>query len=196
MRKAIALGLTTVMLSIQSHALVADKFKCSIEIKDYDTQATIKQAQEFFVARIPLSASPAPDVRMTAGQTLQGLTLRTAKANFGASLNFYYRHATKIDAIGSSTDARQLTCLGLSGDYCEHGSSDEINVCSTSVVACFESTDDPFDPDFGWPPSTVSNGIPSFNESDLVPKTQIIRNDQGIAKGVINLNCRFMGTFQ
>ncbi|OFZ10761.1 MAG: hypothetical protein A2Z20_00765 [Bdellovibrionales bacterium RBG_16_40_8] len=191
MKKVFLLGLVTVV-SLQSHALVADRFKCVLEINDLDSQASTKQEQEFFIGRLPLSASPAPDVRITAGQTMLSVTLNTTRAELGANLNFYYKHATKIDSNGVPTEARQLTCIGLSGSYCP---AEDLGLCTRGIVACMEPKD-PFDLNNGWSPSTLIGGVPAYNEHGLTPVTATIKDDQGQDTGTINLNCQYLGSFQ
>ncbi len=193
MTKAFLIGLLA-MISLQSHALVADRFKCALEIRDLDSRLSTKQEQEFFIGRLPLSASPASDVRITAGQTMASVKLNTTKAQLGANLNFYYKHATKINSNGVATEARQLTCIGLTGNYCEkYGGG--LGLCSEMTVACMEPND-PFNETNGWSPSTLIGGIPSFNEHSLSPVIQTIKDDQGQEKGTIKLNCQYLGSFQ
>lgn len=194
--KTILLTIAALVMSSTSHALVADKFKCTLEIKDYGSKASTKEDKDFFIARLPLSASPAQDVRLTASQTLETLTLGTTKAEFSANLNFYYKQAVKVDVNGNPLEARQLTCIGLTGNYCEKsGSGGGIQYCMTSAIACSEPPN-PFDPNNGWSPTRLVDGIPAFNEQTLGPATAIISDDNGKSVGVVNLNCQYMGSFQ
>lgn len=79
--KTIMLTIATLVLSSTSHALVADKFKCRLEIKDLGSNVSAKEEKDFFIARLPLSASPAPDVRLTASQTTDRLLWIRPKPN-------------------------------------------------------------------------------------------------------------------
>lgn len=193
--KKILLILIATVAPVTSHALVADRFNCTMEIKAMGSKASAKQEKDFFVARLPLSESPSPDVRLTAGQTMDYLTLNTDKGEFSASLNFYFKHAVKLDANGVPTEARQLTCAGLYGSYCEWSTGDEPTVCSTGAVACFDSNP-PFDPSNGWSETSLSGGVPAFNEKMLAPVSQDIKDDKGNKVGLLSLSCQYKGSFQ
>ncbi len=185
-----------------SNALIADKFKCSIEIKDFKTKSSSKQDKEFFIARLPLSSNTSPHVRLTTGQTLERMTLNTPEAQLGANLNFYYKHAIRETANGLQ-DARQLTCIGLTTDYCKlkshNGHSNQghgiIGTCGMSIVNCIDPNN-PFDPNNGWAQTTVSDDYtPHFNEQTLAPTSRDIIDEVGNTVGVVNLNCQSLGTF-
>ena len=180
------------MLTSTSHAVLSDKFKCTFEIKDLISKVSSKVDKEFFVARLPLSASPSPDIRLTAGQVSERFTLNTPQAEFGANLNFYYKHAIKNDANGKITDARQLTCVGLVGDYCEKSSG--LHLCGSGTVSCKEPQD-PFDQINGWTQTTFLGLIPMFNQQTLAPRTTNIHDDNGNNVGVVNLTCQYMGSY-
>ena len=196
MKKTI-LTLVVLFIASTSNALVADRFKCSLEIKDFNSRNTSKQDKEFFIARLPTSpilppsVNPNPNVRLTAGQTTERMTLDTPEAKFGANLNFYFKHAVRSDANGS-LEARQLTCIGLSTDYCKHGSG--LKLCSERTVRCMEPTN-PFDPNNGWDQTTMFGPIPSFNEQALAPISRNITDDNRNIVGVVNLSCQYLGSF-
>ena len=193
MKNIFIVGLMS-LISLQSQALVADRFKCILEINDLESEASTKQEQDFFIGRLPLSGSPAPDVRLTAGQTMASLKLDTPRAELGANLNFYFKHAVKLDLSGNATEARQLTCIGLTGSYCEkYGRG--MGFCRSSIAACFEPND-PFDVNNGWAPSTLIGGVPTFNEHSLTSVVEVIKDDQGQDRGIINLKCQYLGSFQ
>ena len=198
MKKTI-LTLIALCLASTSNALVADRFKCSLEIKDFVSKNTSKQDKDFFIARLPVSqitppgANPDPDiVFITAGRTMESMTLDTPEAKFGANLNFYYKHAVRRGANGS-LEARQLTCIGLTANYCKHGSGNGIGLCGETSVACMESTN-PFDPNNGWAQTTMFGPIPTFNEQVLAPTSRNIA-DGGNIVGVVNLSCQYLGSF-
>ena len=180
-------------LAHPAHALVADKFHCVLELSDAASKATAKEDREFFVARLPLSASPAPDVRLTAGQTTERLLLDLPTANFGANLNFYYKHALKIDANGNALEARQLTCVGLTGNFCAKDHTG-MQICSEATVACMEPPN-PFDVKNGWSMTTLFDGVAAFNEQTLGAKATSITNGAGKMVGTVQLNCQFLGTY-
>lgn len=197
--KTTILTLIALCLASTSNALVADRFKCSLEIKDFASKNTSKLDKDFFIARLPVSqitppgANPAPDIVFTAGQTMERMTLNTPEAKFGANFNFYFKHAVRSGANGS-LEARQLTCIGLSADYCKYGSGNGIGLCSEFTVACMESTN-PFDPNNGWAQTTMFGPIPTFNEQALAPASRNVTDDNGNIVGVVNLSCQYLGSF-
>jgi hypothetical protein len=198
MKKTI-LTLVAIFMASTSNALVADRFKCSIEIKDFNSKNSSKQEKEFFIARLPTSpiqppgTNPNPNVRLTAGQTMERMTLDTPDAKFVANLNFYFKHAVRSGANGS-LEARQLTCIGLTADYCKHVSGNGIGVCREGTVSCKESTN-PFDPNNGWAQTTMFGPIPTFDEQALAPTSRNITDDNGNIVGVVNLSCQYLGSF-
>ena len=124
------------------------------------------------------------------------LTIENRKGEFKANLNFYYKHAVRIDANGDPLEARQLTCIGLMGSYCpKSGGGGGIQICSDGIVACKEPQN-PFDPNNGWSPTGLISGIPTFNEQTLGPATASISDDNGNNVGIVNLSCQYMGSFQ
>ncbi len=193
------LTLVALFIASTSNALVADRFKCSLEIKDFVSKNKSKQDKDFFIARLPVSqitppgVNPTPDIFFTAGRTMERMTLNTSEAKFGANLNFYFKHAVRSDANGS-LEARQLTCIGLTADYCKHDSGNGIGLCGESRVTCMESTN-PFDPNNGWAPTTMLGPIPAFNEQALAPASRNITDDNGNIVGVVNLSCQYLGSF-
>jgi hypothetical protein len=194
MKKTILTMLALFMTS-QSNALIADKFKCSFEIKDLKMNNISKQDKEFFIARLPQLQNTDPGISLTIGQTIERLTLNTAEAKFGANLNFYFKHALRTDLTGS-LEARQLTCIGLTTDYCKNSTgSGGIIACSQGTVMCRESQASPFDPNNGWATALMSGAGPLFNQNALAPVSRDIKDDSGNIVGVANLNCQHLGTF-
>jgi hypothetical protein len=193
MKRSYWLFLLGLFLARPAHALVADKFDCVLELSDAASGATAKTDKQFFVARLPLSSSPAPDVRLTAGQTTERLLLDLPTASFGANLNFYYKHALRIDANGKPLEARQLTCVGLTGDFCAKGKTG-LQICSEASVACIEPPN-PFDVKNGWSMTTLFDGVPAFNEQKLGAKATLITDGAGKMVGTVTLNCQFLGTY-
>ena len=198
MKKTIV-TLIALLLASTSHALVADRFKCSIEIKDLISENTSKQDKDFFIARLPVShvtppgTNPPSDMIFTVGRTTERMTLDTPNATFGANLNFYFKHVVRSNPDGS-VEARQRTCVGLTGDYCKRGRDNHIGHCSDMQVACMESSN-PFDPNVGWAPTSVVAGIPTFNEQTLAPATRNITDSDGKTVGTVNLACKFLGSY-
>ena len=180
------------LIANTSHALVSDRFECNLKITDLDTKISTEQKQDFFVTRLPLSTSPSPDVRITAGQTKSRMELNTPKAVFNANVNFYYKHGVKLDSAGKITEARQLTCMGVVGGYCpKYGGG--LNLCSEMQIACMGNSD-PFDPVKGWSPTSSYQDLPVFNEHGLGPVTSIIQDDAGKDVGRVEFACKFKGS--
>lgn len=192
-------ALVFLLIASTSNALVADKFKCSFEIKDLNSKNSTKQVKELYIARLPtspllpLGASSEPKIRLTMGQIMERITLDTPEAQFGANLNFYFKHANRIASNGS-IEARQLTCIGLTVDYCKYGNGDGISLCGESSVRCMEPTN-PFDTNNGWAQTTMSGSIPTFNEQTLAPASKNITDDNGKIVGIVNLSCQYLGSF-
>ncbi|MGZ3770367.1 MAG: hypothetical protein ACXVCP_11150 [Bdellovibrio sp.] len=194
--KKILITITALAISSTSHALVADRFKCRLEIKDFASKDSVKEEKDFFLARLPLSASPDPNVRLTASQMSETLSLDTPKAELGGNLNFYYKQAVKLDANGQPSEARQFTCIGLTGSYCQKTTDHRgTHSCPKLSIMCIEPRD-PFDANKGWTPTGIIDGIPTFNEQTLIPTTENIYNNSGENVGLVKLSCQYMGSFQ
>ncbi len=190
--------------SMSSHALVADGFKCAMVIQDKTSDASTRQKMEFFIARLPLSASPAPDVRLSAGISNQSLSLEKENAKLSAHLNFYYKHAIKLDSNGTPVDARQFTCIGLSATYCsksgdrsERGRDPgDIHSCSDFAISCMDHGD-PFSDENGWSRTNLVDGEPTFNEQGLARETLTsIRDKNGTEMGTVKLTCQYTGSYK
>lgn len=193
--KKIIFTIAALLLSSTSHAVVADRFKCALEVNDSASNAFAKENKVFFIARLP--ASVGQDIRLTMSQTWESLTLETPKAEFGVNLNFYYKHAVKMDPNGNPLEARQLTCLALSGSYCEKSVGDgNSHACVSDVVTSCKEPQNPFDPNNGWSPTGLVNGIPTFNEQTLGSAVTRISDRNGNIVGIVTLNCQYLGSFQ
>ena len=73
------IGLMTMVISIQSFALPADRFHCKIEIKGFKQNISTTQEQEFSITRYPLNTSPEPHITLTAGQYQTSLKINSKK---------------------------------------------------------------------------------------------------------------------
>jgi hypothetical protein len=195
MKNRILIGMA-LLLAGQAHALISDKFKCSLELKDNPSGQTLRQDQEFFVARLPLSASSSPQVRMTAGEIHSDAKLNMSDGQLSGGLGLYYKHALKLDASGNPLEARQTTCLTVSGTFCEFSGSRSStpHSCGSMVSACLEPSD-PFDPNYGWDQVALIEGFPTFHEKPMSRAT-VIEDENGQPRGQATLNCQFMGSFQ
>ncbi|MGZ3775179.1 MAG: hypothetical protein ACXVCN_15750 [Bdellovibrio sp.] len=194
MKKHISIFTLIMAFSGASQALVSDHFLCTLKIEDFVSKESTEQQQDLFITRIPLNSSPAADVRITAGQTTTALTLDTRNAVVTANVNFYYKHAVKTDASGNLLEARQTTCVGITGHYCETSKEDPHHSCATSSIACLVSQD-PFNPLTGWGSVSIIDGIPTFNEKGLGLATATLSNN-GVQAGIISFDCKYAGTYQ
>ncbi|MEK6705264.1 MAG: hypothetical protein AABZ06_05705 [Bdellovibrionota bacterium] len=193
MKKTIITLLMSLAVPINSYAIEADHFACTIEITENHTGISTKQDIDFYLARHPLSASPAPDILMTSTYSLgKRIVITNSLRSITANLTFKYDHAVKIDHAGNILDARQATCFALSADWCAHADSSS---CPTSSLACVNLLD-PFDPHYGWPIVGHADNVPTFNEKALVPRNEIIRDVNGNDVGVAKASCRHMGTYR
>ncbi len=187
--------LVTGLAPLTSYAVVADKFTCSIELKDFATKLSTKQDKDFFIARLPLAASPSPDVRMTAGKAFDNLTFNVGKGEYNATVNFFYKHALRMDEHGVPVEARQLTCVAPYGTYCDKSEGEGPFLCNSAALMCMDS-DKPFDPEKGWSPTPLSGDTPAFNDKAIAATSQNIKDENGHTVGQLNVDCRFKGTFQ
>lgn len=180
-----------------SHAIVSDGFKCAMEIKDKNSDASTRQKMEFFIARLPLSASPASDVRLTAGMSKQSLSLEIDKATFDANINFYYKHAVRLDANGNPTEARQHTCITISTAYCNKEKGRMPIICKIPGEIMCKEAHDPFGEENGWTTTSLVDGEPVFNEQMLGGEFfASIRDNDKVEMGTIKMTCRYAGTYK
>jgi len=191
--------LVTTLLSLApfcANAIVADSFTCTITAKDQTTGDTDYQNINFQLARMPLSYSPASDVRLTTGATTFSSTFNTQKNEITTNVNMYYSHATKVDAAGQVIDARQYTCLTITSDACSKGTGDDYKICGTSLSNCMTSSKDPFDPVGGWSKVGIISDVPTFKEQSLISLTDVIQDENQKTVGLASFECRFKGTYQ
>ncbi|MGE3758050.1 MAG: hypothetical protein AB7H97_09845 [Pseudobdellovibrionaceae bacterium] len=191
--KKMLLGGLVIMFCAQAHALVTDQFSCKLKLRDFKTSTVSTSEKEFSVARLPLSASPAPDVRLTASEFNESLSMEVSHGSFDANVHLSFSMAVKLDEQGNPVEARQSSCLAVTGDYCKE---QENHGCSSSSLAC-GFTGDPFDPVYGWSPTGLVDGLPVFDERELIPNTVMIRDsytDEEV--GLASVECRFKGTHQ
>ena len=193
MKKAL-LTLILISITVSANALVADKFKCSMDITDFNSSIRSSQEKEFFIARLPELQSTPTDIHYTTGGIQERMSLDTPQGTFGANLNFYYTHALRNDSHGQ-LEARQSTCVGLTTDFCPKNSSGQgITTCSTFLEACMQPAL-PFDPNLGWTPTTLLGTIPAFNPQGLGSTIHNIGDKNNNIVGSIVLTCRHIGTF-
>jgi hypothetical protein len=192
--------LTALTLVSTCNAALVDKFKCTIELSDFVTKNSSKVDKEFFIARLPFYSNQPQNVKFTMGQSSEQLTLNTANGVLSTNLNFYYKFAVMNENNAASSEARQLTCLGLSGDYCEKSGNSStppgLQICSKGVVSCKEPQN-PFDQINGWTPTYFSGSLPMFNQQTLNSTIVMIKDNNGLGNNVgsVVVNCQFMSTY-
>ena len=190
----------TLLASSQAHALATDKFQCRIVVAEDKSGASMSQSQDFFVARLPLSASPAPDVRLTAGTQYSETNLETENGKITTTLNMYYKHAVRLDSAANPVDARQLTCVSLTTNYCPkskipNGNNDDLEMCSILSSACLDS-EDPFGDNDDWVKVSIIGGQPMFDERTLGnEQQQTVRDGSGNRVGLAKFACSYKGTY-
>lgn len=179
-----------------SQALTTDKFSCTLSVTDLKSKISTKTEKELFMARIPMSTGTSSPVQFTESHIYESLVLDLGSIQLSGELNFYFKHAIKMGSNGQPSEARQLTCMGLAGSYCDKSKGDgDYVICSRSYLTCAEPAD-PFETNNGWAITDLINGIPLFNEQTLGPATYNISNDSGVVVGVANVICRYKGTYQ
>lgn len=183
--------LALTMVAAHAQALVADRLKCTMQVTEVGSSSSAKMEREFVVVRLPLSGSPDPDVLFTGGSGKESVRLRTHRGDYTGNLNIHYQHALKVDEQGRAVEARQMTCLFVSGNFCESNA----DLCVSTEVICGHRGN-PFDPIYGWTQTALFDGVPAFNERSLFPLAKEIRDRAGRMVGRVEASCQFLGTFQ
>jgi len=186
------------LMPFMAQALVADSFECKLKITDSISAETDEQRLYFNIARLPLSRSPAPDVRITTGTSSFDNNFRTQKYTITTSASLYYSHAVKVNSNGQVQDARQKTCVIISGSACSKSGGTPNAPCFIFQAYCPQSIhdSDPFDPASGWSQIATSGNEPLFQERDLTTATQKIYDENKNAVGEATFSCKFRGTYQ
>lgn len=180
--------------AIQSHAIVADKIACKIELNDFKSGQTAIQEHEFFVSREPLSSSPAPDIRITSGFSEPSVSIQGKGYRLTAKVNLSTSHAMKLDNSGNIIQAKQESCNTLVANYCII-EKDNTSSCPVSSVACPWA--EPFsDGDHVvWSPVSISNNVPAFDSLSLGSKYKEDFIVDGKKVGTAKAQCHYRGTF-
>ncbi|MFS4460701.1 hypothetical protein [Bdellovibrio sp. HCB2-146] len=180
------------LFASSAQALEADRFECKVTLKDYETNQVVEQVQEFDMARQSLSASPSPDVRMTAARTTMQASLERKDTIVKTNIAFYYKHAVKLDATGKPVDARQFACVGISLGKCTKHGSPKCGDSDTPQVICKEPRD-PFDSATGWTPTKLIDGVPMFTDRGSGDATA--ETTDGTSRVVTIFSCKYKGTY-
>jgi hypothetical protein len=177
--------------SVQSWALVADRFRCEFTIEANGSALISKHRQDFAVARLPYKPhQPVPDVTFTQGSAPAAWMLHDESGEFLLNMNFYYNHALRN--TGGKTEARQFTCLTVSGTYCAKGDQG----CTELNTMCGEYSDpNPFDPIHGWTETSVQDGVPMFNARTLAPIKITVSDLHAKLFGTAAVTCTHVGAY-
>lgn len=191
--KIILLLMIMLNASANAQAVVADSFKCQIQITEKDNlEESMKQDFVFYLVRFPLSASPAPNVRLTAAFADGRAEMRNNLRTITANLTFDYQHGTKLDSLGQVVEARQKTCLALTADWCAEGNGS----CSETKFNCLSSID-PFNPTQGWSVvNFAADGTPFFDQKTLIPYSITFKDAMGVDRGTATVTCEYKGSYQ
>ena len=197
--KQILLVAAVLASSVQSHAGVADKFKCELSITENGGES-IQQNFEFDLSRVPRSGSPSPAVRLTSAAGYQTIQLNNKSRVINASLSLTYSHGIKVDSGGHALEARQAGCFLLMANFCANPTTPppdggETVSCIATGIGCVQSND-PFDPSRGWTVVGLTpDGTPLFDEKSLVTLISPFTDSQGQVKGTAKANCAYQGTY-
>lgn len=194
--KTFLLATMALIISGSAHALVSDRFKCTMALEDPNSGNTAKQEQEFNITRLSLSASPAPDVRITGGNADSKLHLLQKEMDLSANIQLYYQHAVRLDPNGKPVEARQVTCLNIGYSYCKKQDPPP----GTPNIGCFGMQSKcyvglPYDPNHPWDQVDLINDVPAFNLRAELSTDYNGTDEQGKVLSRINVVCQYMGTY-
>jgi hypothetical protein len=189
MKKILLVLLTLAPLA--SHAIVADTFDCDIIARDSATGRMLAaQDGSFQSMRLPMSASPLPEVRMTSSMSSMDLRFAYGTEEMLVRMDFQYFHGFKLSADGKIMDPRQRTCLMLTTSFCKDPGS-----CDGGHSSCAYAN--PYDPQQPWPSVANLGDFPAFQEKDLAGSTTAIINDgHGRVLATVEATCRYHGSYQ
>jgi len=179
------------ILPFVSHAVTADSFECSMTVKDDLTGESNTQSSSFQIARMPLSESPAPDVRLTAGQIKFNGSLVDKSRFLTASYGVTYNQAIRLDPTGHEIDPRQTACVTFDTSACTISSTRCLGI--STACGMYEN---PYDPKYGWAPVPFAGGVPAFSDKILTPVTKDIEDENQKKVGTATVSCHYTGTYQ
>ena len=79
-----------------AHAIAADSFKCKLIVDPYSPGNHSEQYFSFQIARLPMSSSPSPDVRLSGGGAELSHQWETTENSISTSITLNYMHAMKF----------------------------------------------------------------------------------------------------
>lgn len=193
------LGIMAMIVSSTSLAVVADQFRCELEVRDMKTGEHTKSQQEFYASRILTGITPDRTIQITTANSSSNLELNTKKARINANLSIRYNHAVKFDYQNRPLQAKQDSCILMSGSYCNRSlPGEKEGVCVTAEFACMgtEPRTGPFDPKSSWSPVPLVDGIPQFSSESLNGRIHLISDETGTASAIAAVNCVHLGTLK
>ena len=185
-------GIATMITSTAALAVVADKFKCDLEVTDLETKNRVIANDEFFVSRLPAGPTADSTIQITEANAGPSVSLDSKKATYGVSLYIGYSHAVKFNALGQPMEASQKSCLSISASYCKkeesHGDSDA-PCSSVKTMDCPSTTNNgPFGPNSSWRPVPLLDGVPLFNGDALTQMESFILDKNRMVVGFAKVN--------
>ena len=158
----ILVAVALILFTSSVWATVVDSFSCELTLKDLVTRQKVQQKAQFDVARRPLSQSPYPGLYVTTGQASIRAEINNANSThtMTVDIDIDYNHAIKEGS--DLSEARQSFCLAPSTFYCPKTQKPE--QCVGLGQVCGNWLVDPFDPQYGWTPVTIVDGVPIFDQ--------------------------------
>ena len=175
----------------KAHA-TTDVFECRAKIVDLKTNDSTESVGSAAGYRMVVPNSPTgqpypSDMEVTQAEAKTSLTLNGKTTSYRVRFNLQYGFAKR--PIGNPTDARAHLCHLVSLARCQNGQ------CYGTGDIC-AVIPDPFDPKYGWSPTSLSQNIPVFNEQLLRPLDTIIPIDPNDPNGAhVTVSCKFQGTY-
>lgn len=182
-------------IPLVSQAIVADRFLCETRLTNESNSEMFVQRSEFSVARLPLSYSPAPNVRLTVGQLNLSQAFEGANDEYvDFNTNISYTHAVRLDASGTAVQAKEYLCAFINVGNC----SPKDPTCSSPKGACNIAGDDPFNtnnPNPIWADTQIVDGTPVLSPTAGVGNFKLIgrSNRDNIFTGTGT--CTYLGTY-
>ncbi len=172
----------TLLIQSPAFAIVADKFKCSIQLFEPGDVPGPKSVSELAVVRVPEAADPnwVPGVSAASGNAT--ITLEASDVKVSYLLSYKLFHSV------SAARASQAPCFG--GAILRPNDGD-------AVFYCFSSLPDtqPYDPTYHHGKTSLSSsGTPLFRSQDLRPFDMPIENIKPWSRA--HAECEYLGTFE
>lgn len=164
-----------------------DLFECRAKIVDLKTNDSAESVGTAAGYRMVTLNTVPSDTEITYAEAKTSLRLNNKKTSYKVDLHLRYNFATR--PIANLTEARQQVCNQVFLEGCRNGK------CSAATNLCVV-VPDPFNPNYGWSQTSLSQNIPVFNEQLLQPVDTVIPlspNDPD--GGHVTVSCKFQGTY-